>query len=387
MWYLYIILIFIVLLLFIKLYIKIKYPFWSIQPVYHIYDFIGYFKLDKIINNNTPSINKYVNIINIKTYDISDLNSKQIDKICDFIRNNFIRINNYIEYIPENHNIIEYLKSSNHPSYVNIYKQPCYTKNCEEEYYSVMTARPLNVTLNNNSFLIYYIDNLCVIEAMRKKNIANKSIQTFYYNGSHLYPKIQVHLFKREGKLTAIVPLTIFNIKAFNISNIFTVNLPHSMYKVVEISSSNLNMFTNFINLKKQSLQCIILPDLTNLINNIKANNLSLYGILSNNTLISIYVFRDCATYYENQKTGELLCSLENCDTNLFVAGFTHALKLFCKKIKAYKVIMDETSSNIIVCNYLSKVNIKPFLITNGAFYLYNYRCKTITPSKCFICA
>ena len=159
------------------------------------------------------------------------------------------------------------------------------------------------------------------------------------------------------------------------------------MYKVVEISSSNLNMFTNFINFKKQSLKCTILPDLTNLINNIKANNLSLYGILSNNKLICIYVFRDCATYYENQKTVELLCSLENCDTNLFVAGFTNALNLCCKKTKASKIIMDETSSNIIVCNYLSKVNIKPFLVTNGAFYLYNYRCKTITPSKCFICA
>ena len=88
---------------------------------------------------------------------------------------------------------------------------------------------------------------------------------------------------------------------------------------------------------------------------------------------------------YDTKKTAELLCSLEQCDTNLFVVGFTYALQLFCKKIRAYRVIMDESSANIIVCNYLSKVNTFPFLITNGAYYFYNYISETLPPSKCFI--
>ena len=101
MWYLYIILIIIVLLLFIKLYIKIKYSFWSSQPVYHMYDIFGRFKLNTIINNNPPDFNKYVNIIEIKTHSYDDLDDKQLEKICNFIRNNFIRMKGTVEYIPK----------------------------------------------------------------------------------------------------------------------------------------------------------------------------------------------------------------------------------------------------------------------------------------------
>lgn len=387
MWYLYIILIIIVLLLFIKLYIKIKYSFWSSQPVYHMYDIFGRFKLNTIINNNPPDFNKYVNIIDIKTHSYDDLDDKQLEKICNFIRNNFIRMKGTVEYIPENKHILEPLKSSNHPSYINIYNEPSLTLNDKEAlYYSVMTARPLSVTLKNKyRFSTYYVDHLCVTQPMRKKNIANKSIQTFHYNVSRSNPKIQTYLFKRESKLTIIVPLTIFNIKAFKLSQIPVIAFPHAMYKVIEISIENINIFVDFVNSKKPELLCTILPDLTNLAANMKCNNISLYGIFVNNELISVYVFKDTSTSYENQRTAELLCSLEQCDTNIFVVGFTHALQLFCKKITAYRVIMDESSANIIVCNYLSKINTTPFLITNGAYYFYNYISESLPPSKCFI--
>tara|TARA_B100001769_G_scaffold275316_1_gene277156 strand:- start:1024 stop:2190 length:1167 start_codon:yes stop_codon:yes gene_type:complete len=388
MWYLYIILIFICLVLFCKLYIKICYPFWCNQPVYHIYDLFGRFKLNTIISNDLPNINKYVNIIDIKTYKYNELDDTQLNEICDFIRNNYSRKSQIVEYIPKNHNILEYLKASNHPSFINVYIEPNITKKIKNNYYSVMSARPLNVTINNKHlFSTYYVDNLCVIEAMRKKNIANKSIQTFHYNGSRIYSKIKTVLFKRENKLTAIVPLTIFNIKAFDISQISFIKFPHEMYKVIEISSENINIFVEFVNSKKSDLLCTILPDLSNLLSNIKVNNISLYGILLNKQLVCIYVFRDSATYYNKINSIELLASLENCDTNIFVAGFTQALSLVCKKMEAGKVIMDESSANIIICNYLSKIKKTPFLITNGAYYFYNYRTSTIPPSKCFILA
>jgi|TARA_R110001592_G_scaffold120571_7_gene325091 hypothetical protein len=352
-----------------------------------MYDIFGRFKLNTIINKNPPDFNKYVNIIDIKTYSYDDLDNKQLDKICDFIRNNFIRMKGIVEYIPENKHILKPLTSSNHPSYINIYNEPRLLLNDKEElYYSVMTARPLSVTLKNKySFHTYYVDHLCVTEPMRKKNIANRCIQTFHYNVSRSNSKIKTYLFKRESKLTIIVPLTIFNIKAFKVSQIPVIAFPHAMYKVIEISVENINIFVDFVNSKKPELLCTILPELTNLAANMNVNNISLYGIFVNNELISVYVFKDTSTTYENQKTAELLCSLEQCDTNLFVAGFTQALQLYCKKIRAYRVIMDEISANIIVCNYLSKIKATPFLITNGAYYFYNYVSETLPPSKCFM--
>ena len=395
MWYLYTILLVIFIALLTKAYIKVRDPFWYSQPVHHVYDVFSRFRNNTVININPPTANKYVNIINVKTTRVADMDEVDVAKACDFITNNFLREKDYIEYKPTQDNIVGYLNASNHPSYINVYKIPSVRYDTEskkyvdeDEYCSVMTARPLVVALDSGDpFSSYYVDHLCVKPEMRGKGIAAKSIQTFYHNVSRDYSKINTYIFKREGKLTGIVPLTLFNIKAFHTSDIPNIAFPHDAYNVIKISRENIHMLVEFIKRKKTSFMCTILPELTNLLNNIKLNNIAIYGIYLHGDLISAYVFRDAATYYNNKKTVELLSSIEECDTNIFVAGFTQALHLHCKETTSEKLIMDETAGNIIVANYLSKVNIYPFLVTNGAFYFYNYVTQTLPPSKCLILA
>ena len=395
MWYLYTILLVIFIALLTKAYIKVRDPFWYSQPVHHVYDVFSRFRNNTVININPPTANKYVNIINVKTTRVADMDEVDVAKACDFITNNFLREKDYIEYKPTQDNIVGYLNASNHPSYINVYKIPSVRYDTEskkyvdeDEYCSVMTARPLVVALDSGDpFSSYYVDHLCVKPEMRGKGIAAKSIQTFYHNVSRDYSKINTYIFKREGKLTGIVPLTLFNIKAFHTSDIPNIAFPHDAYNVIKISRENIHMLVEFIKRKKTSFMCTILPEITNLLNNIKLNNIAIYGIYLHGDLISVYVFRDAATYYNNKKTVELLSSIEECDTNIFVAGFTQALHLHCKETTSEKLIMDETAGNIIVANYLSKVNIYPFLVTNGAFYFYNYLAQTLPPSKCFILA
>ena len=49
-----------------------------------------------------------------------------------------------------------------------------------DELYSVMTARPLKVTLTGiMPFPTYYVDHLCVLPEMRGKGIAAKSSKLF----------------------------------------------------------------------------------------------------------------------------------------------------------------------------------------------------------------
>jgi hypothetical protein len=326
---------------------------------------------------------------------VSDMSDEDIKTACDFISTNFLREKDYIEYKPTRDNIMGNLSASNNPSYLNVYKRPTFKYNVatkqyddEEQYFSVMSARPLNITLEGvTPFPTYYVDHLCVLPEMRGKGVAAKSIQTFYYNVSRDNPKIKTYIFKREGRLTGIVPLTIFNIKAFDVINIPTISFPHDAYKLIKITRENIPMFVEFINRKKGVMKCAILPEITNLLNNIKLNNLTIYGILLHGDLISSYIFRDAAMFYLKKRTTELLCSAEECDTNIFVAGFTQAIRQHSKESSSDKLIMDETSANIIVTNYLSKVNVTPFIITNGAYYFYNYITQTIAPSKCFILA
>ena len=64
--YLYLILvIFIVLLITFKCYIKIKYKFWSRQPVFHTYDLHHWLHPKGIINPELPNSDKYCNFISI----------------------------------------------------------------------------------------------------------------------------------------------------------------------------------------------------------------------------------------------------------------------------------------------------------------------------------
>ena len=48
-------------IILIFVYIRLKYQFWAIQPVFHVYD-VGYMiKAPGIINDNLPEKNKYTN--------------------------------------------------------------------------------------------------------------------------------------------------------------------------------------------------------------------------------------------------------------------------------------------------------------------------------------
>ena len=122
------------------------------------------------------------------------------------------------------------------------------------------------------------------------------------------YAKIRTYLFKREGKLTGIVPLTVFNIIGFDIISIPRITFPHDAYKLIRLLE-NISILVDFVNYKKSYFKCTILPDLSNLLNNIKLNNIAVYGIFLQGDVIAVYIFRDSATFYGNKKATELLCS------------------------------------------------------------------------------
>ena len=110
---------------------------------------------------------------------------------------------------------------------------------------------------------MYYVDNLCVHPDYRKDGIAPKTIQTHYYNLRKNNPKIKICLFKREGDLNAIVPLTTYKTVCFNINMLQKMN--PGVLNVIEIGPNQLNLFVNFIYAESKKFDCIIMPDLSNI--------------------------------------------------------------------------------------------------------------------------
>ncbi len=376
------ILIILLIYLILKAIFKIKFHFWSIQPVFHIYDIQHWINPYKVIEKELPVINKYVNLINIQTYSIDEISETNVKIFCDFLKKYYLR-NNDSEYLPEERHIMEYLKYTNNPSFISIYTRYKY-----EEICSVISAKELNVTFKNKkTFSLYYIDNLCVNSNMRKQGIAPKSIQTLYYNIRRRNKNINTYLFKREGEMNVIVPLTTFDCKCYNISELPVVNILHSSMKIIELNKKNMALFINFIKIKKEHLECIIVPELSNILNIISCKNVIMYGIIEKKELIALYIYRDTATTYDGNYSLELIGSLSLCHHNdIFIGGFIESLTMCIKKINKNisKILIEEISNNKIFTKYLEENKINYIFKSPCAFFLYNYVSYSCASEKCF---
>lgn len=378
------------LYLILKAFVKIKFRFWSAQPVFHIYDLHHWLRPNHIVESDVPNIDKYVNLIDIQTTAVSEMTSESVSEFCNFIKTYYLR-NKGTEYLPEESHIMEYLKGSNHPSYVSIYRAPKLVSRFhteeEKEINSVISARILHITIKGQSpFPIYYIDNLCVNPKMRKKGIAPKAIRTLYYELRRKNTKVNTYLFKREGEMTAIVPLTTFQCKGYDISCIEPMEIPHASMALIEVTAKNLHLLTDFVKMKGPNLDCVIVPELANLANIINSNSMAIYGILEAGKLIAVYVLRDSATSYDEHTSMEVVCSLSACPfKEIFVSGFSKAINICSEKWNCSKVLIEGLGDNNVLVEYVERREFKPFMTSPSAFFLYNYVSYSHQPDKCFI--
>ena len=386
--------------LIITLYLKCKMPFWSKQPVFHIYNLLYWLRPPGIINKEVPSINKYVDLFHIKTFSLTELIEKRetlLTSICNFIKNNYIVVknsknskNNDTRYTPSKNNIIDYLEASNHESYFSVYQLPKLLLNksepetCIDDIVAVISIRSLYIRFPSQkiTFSLYYVDNLCVQPAYRKKNIASTMIQTHHYNLSRKNTKINTYLFKREGQLNAIVPLVVFNTYCLSLQFITGVStyMPPSI-KLIEIGQQQLHLLVDFIKAKSNAFACVILPDVSSLANLIKTENIKVYALIEDNDIIACYVFRLIELYYDGQKTVECICMLSGCNPIIFCEGFALACKTLQEKKQAELVLLEDTAhANIII----DKIQTYKF-VSPTAFFLYNYACYSIKKNEFLI--
>ena len=395
----YIILLVLSLFVICMAYIKIKYRFWSKQPVFHYYNIWYWLSPPGVIEYTFPKINEYVNNINIKMKSIGVLDKDEKTRIVSFIKENYLRTKSAM-YLPKNKHVMTYFENSKHNSYICIYNKSALVDSnkyisqqkyiTEDETLGLITARPLNVTLKNKPvFSIYYIDNLCVHANHRKKGIAPKLIQTLYHNISRENPKINKYLFKREGEMTAIVPLTTFTTKGYFIKDIPVSNLPHSMYRSIEITNANIQLAVEFIYQQTKTYECVIVPDLPNLMTLVKSNQLYLSGIMDGDKLVALYVFRDPALQYniDSQKnspnTIECISTLiDKSYECLLSSGFYISLCNCRKKYKSRYVLIENTSCNNHILSYITAT---PFVVSPTAFFFYNYGIRPMQSDKVFL--
>jgi hypothetical protein len=391
-YFIYVLVVLIVLYLILTAYLRVKMHFWHTQPVFHIHNLKYWIKPPGTINVEPPPINKFVNLknntmLNVEDISIGDISHNSITSICQFIGDYYIT-HESASYKPSASDIMAYLQCSNQPAFFNIYKEDPLPFMADSDMLGVISARLLNVALKkkNLSFPVYYIDNLCVNPGYRKKGIAPEMIQTLYYRISRENPKVNAYLFKREGQLNAIVPLVRYDTHVFDLSNFQADTLLTAAMTIVEIGPSQLNLFIAFIKEQTTNFECIILPDVSSVLNLIKLGKIKIYGVLFQGELIAVYIFRLLELYYGEKKAVECITILSSESADIISAGFNMSWEKIKAEAKCQIVFIEGTAHSRAV---IKALNANPQAQLNfkspTAFFLYNYASYSVKSTKALL--
>jgi len=387
------------------LYIRVRYQFWALQPVFHFYDLYYWFINVGIIRHDLPDKNRYTNFYNITTKPFESIDVLKLKEAILLIQLNYLR-NKENTYSPKKENIVPYFIGHNCKTYWSYYSEPEILidnktgKTIEEKkIIGIITCRPLHVKIinsvrNDAVFDVYYVDYLCVQKNWRKKNIAPQLIQTHEYNQSHQNKNISVSLFKREEELTGIIPLTVYKTYCFHMRNWHQPDMLDARIKVLTGDQQNMYYFYNFIiettNKNKNKFDITIYPEMSNLVELVKTKNLFVKMLVVDGDIEAVYVFRKTCTFIEKDKEIiSLIASIykENSELtkNEFIQGFKVSLWSIIKEQKNFAyLVVEDISDNTCIINNLS-LKTHPIIISPMAYFFYNFAYSPFKSEKCLI--
>lgn len=401
----------ILIILIIVVYIKIKYPFWNIQPVFHNYDFWRYYcRVPNLIQRGYSIKTKYTDFENVKSIAFLEMSSKQQNEFVNVLQCYLVRSDRVINNI--NYQILHtYLSGHSNPAFVSIYYNPVYSlehdiSNNQLQLINTpnaigcISSRPIKFFVKDiyddtHEHNVYFIDHICEHREFQEKNIIRRLIQTHEYNQRNKTIDCPVSLFKHEGELLkGIVPLVKFDILTFFLKPVKPPPLPPH-FTVTKIEHSNNDMLLDFlfeISRKKSStpFRVAAFPEINSIANLIKNKIWYIYALQSNNTMYGLYFLKDTNTIHEDisvDNTNNIANSLEcvtsisnmvsTLDSNsLFFAGFLNTLyQINVLKHRTYKVItfQDIANNDIIIERWKWKYS--PLFETVAGYYIYNMVC------------
>ena len=158
---------FILFSLGIFVYIKLIYPFWSCQPVFHSYDFWRYLYSKPFIIRDIPMTTKFYDILNIRTMKYLEIDQDDLTKIIDFLRCKYIP-SDRILYTLTATILNAYMKGNIEPSFFSIYSPIYAVSNSPntQPILGVISSRPIQLHFLENghskmTIPAYYLDIIC----------------------------------------------------------------------------------------------------------------------------------------------------------------------------------------------------------------------------------
>ena len=381
--FVYSILFFISLYIIFIIWLRIKHPYWSKQPVYHRHKIIYKFYHPGIVNKNPIEKDRYVDTENIdfSTFETIEEISK---KLSDFLKDNYHN-NEYVTYIPSPESIKAYYISQSSKSYISFlkhnvinYKEKSLDVEEKPVIIGCMSSRPIVILTNNNKLDVQLVDNLCLNTKYRGNRKVPTIIQSHRYFTENTTKKYQKYFFKNENNQHFnIVPFCKVNCMLFDI---FTWKKPLQLYqeKILQISDITSNMIIDII--FNSSFKNKAYLDVFTLRQLILSNEIYAYCLVTPNKTLGTYIFKKSNTVYKNETVFECICSIKNCENNLFAKGFHHAINMCCIKYKHRYLVIENTSNNNVIVNTITKS--KDYIYNYEVYYyFYNYITPQVKPN------
>lgn len=393
--YLYVIVFFIVL--FILAYIKIKYPFWNIQPVYHYYDiYVPLFREPYIVFKNHPVITKFCDFVDVKTFSYPDITDEQLATLTNLVQCYTVSTEKFL-YIINKENLQTYLTGQSHASFVSFYKDfeykeltdPSGNENAHidsmtrffiTEYKGCVTSRYVKIYILDSVWDAYYIDFMAIHRIYADANISRKLLQSHEYICQVLQPSIKISILRKEIDLyESVVPIVQFETAMYHFRDIRLPKLPPH-FTVERIFKDNLDILTNFFhkienNTKMFSIS--IVAEIGNILALIKKELLFVYCLKRREQVYSLYFIKDERIQYdENTENGalNLIASFHNSRyIKLFTLGFMHTMEIIRRFKRGYNVLLIDNIGHNVFITPLWKRKYSPILENKTAYYSINF--------------
>jgi len=409
---LYIFLLVLLTFMIVFIVIKLKYPFWNTQPVFHSYDFWRYFtKTHFPIQRGYPIKTKYCNFKCVETFDYYDCNEFQKKDFINLLQCYYIPDESAL-FVFNLENLEAYMTGHSSPSYLSFYKDDFYVdlqqksllkpNNMDSTFIEnikkpvgCISARTVVIYLEKIEKTFYFWDFICVEREKASKNLSRFLIQSQEYrqrqysmdnvllSNDTIEKPILGSIFKKEVDLCeGIVPLLTYTSEIFLIKNEILKKLPHH-FVLIEINRENIHLLIDFLEISKTKFEIFGITETSNFTGLIEKRLLMVYCIQKAKDIYAVYFFRDSRTQYDGKGVLLSFCgSIHNSNSlDLFYMGFLHSLRSILKKMSLFSLLSIENISHNVFIYEKYKINSYSYGVSNSAYYLYNY----VVPKQPFI--
>jgi hypothetical protein len=375
----------------IIIYIKLKYPFWNIQPVYHSYDFWRYFSQTPfIIQRKLPVKTKFYDNKHVETVDFSDIKDFHMTRMIDLLQCHYLKSEKLLFTIGKA-DIEPLFIGHSHPCYVSFFNNQFADEIGEKvEPIGSMTSRPilLYIRTENQFYNIYLWDLICINRIDIPKNIDRNLIQTHEYNQRFRNLDISASLFKKESPLhEGVVPLVEFTTSIFLLRSKSRVPRLPAHHLLIHMDSKNVSEIYDFLTEMRGNFTLSIYPEIGSILALSKSRQLQIYALKCKGDILGLYFFKNSNMLYEEGgQTLESVSTLWNplayqnfqdsIKTSLFFVGFLLALKSTIEQGKNDKIQYKFIKFNRLgdTCKIIDqwKQKYAPIYEKTAAYYLYN---------------